>query len=135
MWPPCSPSMRSRSATWCRRAVEPDEVPERFGSALVAGGRYIRHSRVVRRLLLRSLLFVVPGTVVWALLALVASRRLGLGPGGYGLLLAALGVGAVTGAFALPRLRGLTSTNGIVLLASLVFAAALLVVALVDSLA
>ncbi|HEV2825682.1 MAG TPA: MFS transporter, partial [Actinomycetota bacterium] len=65
------------------------------------------------------------------LLTLVASRRLGLGPGGYGLLLAALGVGAVTGAFTLPRLRGWTSTNGIVLLASLVFAAALLVVALV----
>jgi len=118
-------------ATWRRQPVEPDEHPERFGSALVAGGRYIRHSRVVRRILLRSLLFVVPGTVVWALLALVASRRLGLGPGGYGLLLAALGVGAVTGAFTLPRLRGLTSTNGIVLLASLVYAAALLVVALV----
>jgi MFS family permease len=117
-------------AAWRRRPVEPADLPERFGAALVAGGRYIRHSRVVRRILLRSLLFVAPGTVVWALLALVASRRLGLGPGGYGLLLAALGVGAVTGAFTLPRLRGWTSTNGIVLLASLVFAAALLVVAL-----
>jgi MFS family permease len=119
--------------TWRRRPVEPDDRPERFGAAVVAGGRYIRHSRVVRRILLRSLLFVVPGTVVWALLALVANRRLGLGPGGYGLLLAALGIGAVAGAFALPRLRRLTSTNGIVLLASLVYAAALLVVALVDS--
>ena len=120
-------------ALWRRPAVEPDDVPERFGPALVAGSRYIRHSRVVRRILLRSLLFVVPGTVVWALLALVASRRLGLGPGGYGLLLAALGVGAVTGAFTLPRLRGWTSTNGIVLLASLVYGAALVVVALVDN--
>ena len=120
-------------ALWRRPAVEPDDVPERFGPALVAGSRYIRHSRVVRRILLRSLLFVVPGTVVWALLALVASRRLGLGPGGYGLLLAALGVGAVAGAFALPRLRGLTSTNGILLLASLVYGAALVAVALVDN--
>ena len=118
-------------AFWRRRPVEPDDHPERFGSALVAGGRYIRHSRVVRRILLRSLLFVVPGTVVWALLALVASRRLGLGPGGYGLLLGALGVGAVCGAFTLPRLRVRTSTNGIALLSSLVYAAALLVVALV----
>jgi MFS family permease len=120
---------------WRRPPVEPDDRPERFGAALVAGGRYIRHSRVVRRILLRSLLFVVPGTVVWALLALVANHRLGLGPGGYGLLLAALGVGAVAGAFALPRLHGLTSTNGIVLLASVVYAVALLVVALVDNLA
>jgi MFS family permease/quinol monooxygenase YgiN len=118
---------------WRRRLVEADDRPERFGAALVAGGRYIRHSRVVRRILLRSLLFVVPGTVVWALLALVADRRLGLGPGGYGLLLAALGAGAVAGAFALPRLRRQTSTNGIILLASLVYAAALVVVALVPS--
>jgi MFS family permease/quinol monooxygenase YgiN len=119
-------------AAWRRRPAEPEDLPEGFGSALRAGGRYIRHSLVVRRILLRSLLFVVPGTVVWALLALVASRRLGLGPGGYGLLLAALGVGAVAGAFALPRLRALTSTNGILLLASLVYAAGLAVAALVD---
>jgi predicted MFS family arabinose efflux permease len=120
-------------ALWRRPSEEPDELPERFGSALLAGGRYIRHSRVVRRILLRSLLFVVPGTVVWALLALVANRRLGLGPGGYGLLLAALGVGAVAGAFVLPRLRVRTSSNGILLLASLVYGAALVVVALVGS--
>jgi quinol monooxygenase YgiN len=119
-------------ATWRRAPVEPDEVPEGFGSALRAGGRYIRYSLVVRRILLRSLLFVVPGTVVWALLALIANRRLGLGPGGYGLLLAALGVGAVAGAFLLPRLRARTSTNGIVLLASLVYGSSLVVVALVD---
>jgi MFS family permease/quinol monooxygenase YgiN len=119
--------------TWRRKPAEPDDLPEGFGSALRAGGRYIRHSLVVRRILLRSLLFVVPGTVVWALLALIASRSLGLGPGGYGLLLAALGVGAVAGAFALPGLRARTSTNGIVLLASLVYAASLVVVALVDN--
>jgi MFS family permease/quinol monooxygenase YgiN len=120
-------------AGWRREPAEPDAPPEGFGAALRAGGRFIRYSPVTRRILLRSLLFVVPGTVVWALLALVANRRLGLGPGGYGLLLAALGVGAVAGAFVLPRLRARTTTNGIVLLASLVFAVALVVVALVDS--
>ena len=120
-------------ATWRRPPAEPDDLPERFGPALRAGGRYIRHSPVVRRILLRSLLFVAPGTVLWALLALVANRRLGLGAGGYGLLLAALGVGAVGGALTLPRLRVRTSTNGIVLLASVVYAAALVVVAVVDS--
>ena len=110
-----------------------DDQAERFASALRAGGRYVRHAPVVRRILLRSLLFVVPGSVVWALLALVANQRLGLGAGGYGLLLAALGIGAVAGAFALPTLRARTSTNGILVLASLVYAAALVVVALVGS--
>jgi MFS family permease len=100
------------------------DVPERFGPALRAGARYVRHSRVVRRLLLRSALFVLPGTALWALLPLVASRLLGLGSGGYGLLLGALGVGAVAGAFALPRLLTRVSTGTMIFVASVVFAAA-----------
>ena len=41
--------------------------------------------------------------VLWALLPLVASSRLGLGAGGYGLLLGALGIGAVAGASVLSK--------------------------------
>jgi MFS family permease len=100
------------------------DVPERFGPALRAGARYVRHSRVVRRLLLRSALFVLPGTALWALLPLVASRLLGLGSGGYGLLLGALGVGAVAGAVLLPRFLTWVTTGQLIFLASLVFAAA-----------
>jgi MFS family permease len=100
------------------------DVPERFGPALRAGARYVRHSRVIRRLLLRSALFVLPGTALWALLPLVASRLLGLGSGGYGILLGALGVGAVAGAVALPRLLTRVSTGVMMFLASVVFAAA-----------
>ncbi|MDP9818655.1 MFS transporter [Spirilliplanes yamanashiensis] len=40
-------------------------------------------------MLLRVGLFVAPAGALWALLPLVASRRLGLGAGGYGLLLGA----------------------------------------------
>jgi MFS family permease len=100
------------------------DVPERFGAALRAGARYVRHSKVVRRLLLRSALFVLPGTALWALLPLVASRLLGLGSGGYGTLLAALGLGAVAGAIVLPRLLTRVSTGVMLFLASVVFAAA-----------
>src|SRR5215207_608421 len=100
------------------------DMPERFGAALRAGTRYVRHSRVVRRLLLRSALFVLPGTALWALLPLVASRLLGLGSGGYGLLLGALGVGAVAGAVVLPRLLTRVTTGVMIFLASVVFAAA-----------
>ena len=42
---------------------------------------------------------------IWALLPLVARARLHLGSGGYGLLLAGVGVGVVAGAVLLPRLR------------------------------
>ncbi len=63
---------------------------------------------VVRGVLLRAALFLVPASVLWALLALVANRQLGLGAAGYGLLLAALG----TGAFLSPSLRAQLDTNG-----------------------
>jgi MFS family permease/quinol monooxygenase YgiN len=116
---------------WRPQEATAADVPERFTAALRAGGRFVRHSNVVRRLLLRATLFVVPASIVWALLPLIASQRLGRGSGGYGLLLAALGVGAIVGALALPRVRAITSGSQLQLAAGLVFGAALFVVALV----
>ena len=98
-------------------------LPERFGGALLAGTRYVRHSPVIRRLLLRTLLFVVPGAALWALLPLVASRLLGLDALGYGVLLGALGVGAVAGAAVLPRIVAGLSPSRLVAAAGTVFGA------------
>ncbi|WDZ82291.1 MFS transporter [Micromonospora cathayae] len=114
---------------WGPERAEDGPMPERFTAALRAGGRYVRHSPVVRRILLRAALFVVPGSALWALLPLVASRRLGLGSGGYGILLAALGLGAVGGALVLPRIRQVLSSSQLLLLAGLVYAGSLLVLA------
>ncbi|MFY1687198.1 MFS transporter [Plantactinospora sp. WMMB782] len=107
------------------------EVPERFTAALRAGGRYVRHSPIVQRLLFRALLFLVPGSALWALLPLIANRRLGLGAGGYGILLAALGAGAVVGGLVLPWVRSRFPPNLFLLAAGLTYGAAMLVVALV----
>ena len=109
------------------------ETPERFVAALAAGVRYVRNAPVVRRILLRSIVFVVPASVLWALLPLVASELLGLGAGGFGLLLAAVGGGAVAGALLLPRLRARWSANRRLALAGLVGAAALVVTVSVPS--
>jgi MFS family permease len=113
----------------------PARSSERFLPGLRAGGRYVRNSPVVRRILLRAALFLVPGSSLWALLPLVATTRLALGAGGYGVLLAALGVGAVGGAFVLPQVRARLSANAMVLAASLIYAAALVVTVLSRSLA
>ncbi|WP_214370562.1 MFS transporter [Pseudonocardia sp. H11422] len=110
--------------------AEEQLLPERFGGALVAGARYVRHSPAVRRLLLRTLLFVVPGAALWALLPLVASQLLGQDAFGYGLLLGALGIGAVAGAAVLPHVVARLSPTRLVLLAGLVFGAATIVCAL-----
>jgi MFS family permease len=116
---------------WRRPANALDRPAERFGPALRAGGRYVRHSPVVRRILLRAALFVVPGSAIWSLLPLVASHGLRMGASGYGALLAALGVGAILGALLLPRMRAWLSTSQLFVIASLAFALAMVVVAVV----
>ncbi|PWR05469.1 MFS transporter [Micromonospora acroterricola] len=115
-------------ARWRPGNTRAVEVPERFTAALRAGGRYVRHSPTVRRLLRRAMVFVVPASAVWALLPLVADRRLGLGSGGYGLLLAALGVGAVAGGLLLAMIRDRLSANQLLFIAGVLFTVALAVV-------
>jgi MFS family permease len=118
---------------WRRQPTDDVGQPEPFVAALRAGGRFVRHSAAMRRFLLRVALFIVPGVALWALLPLVASQRLEMGPGGYGLLLAALGVGAVGGAVIMPRLQARLSDNRLLVIASMVYAGGLVVVALVPS--
>jgi MFS family permease len=117
--------------SWRRPPDSGTRHAEHFGPALRAAGRFVRDSPVVRRILLRVALFVLPGSVVWGLLPLVASRELGLGAAGYGMLLAALGVGAIAGALVMPRVREWLPPNALIVIAGVVYGAALVVVALV----
>lgn len=116
---------------WHRR-LPAGPHPEHFGSALRAGGRYVAHSPVVRRILLRVVLFVLPGTIVHSLVPLVA-RRAGMSSDGYGVLLAALGVGAVLGALLMPRVRDRVPANRLLVISGLAYAGVLAAVALVAS--
>ena len=109
---------------WRRPIAAAAQAPERFLPALRAGGRYIRHSPPVRRMLLRLGLFVAPATAVWALLPLVARQLLHLGADGYGLLLGALGGGAIAGALMLPRVWSRISPNVTLAASGVTFAAA-----------
>ncbi len=68
---------------------------------------------------------------IWALLPLVARTRLHLGSGGYGLLLGGVGIGAVAGAAALPRLRGRVTAGALMTAGTLVFAGVTLALAYV----
>jgi len=115
---------------WHPPAEPAAEFPEPFVSALRAGTRYVRFSPVVRRLLLRLALFVVPGSALWALLPLIATQRLSQGAGGYGLLLGALGVGAVAGSLLLHRLRALLTNNAMLAAAGAVYGVVLVGVVL-----
>ena len=105
--------------------------PEHFFPAVRAGLRYVHAAPVLRNVLVRTFSFFLFGSAGWALLPLVARRELGLGPGGYGIMLACIGVGAITGAVLLPRLRRRLSSDRLMVLASLVFAMTMLALAFV----
>ena len=109
---------------WRRPEAGVEARRERFVPALRAGGRYVWHEPVVRRILLRVILFVAPAMALWALLPLIASQRLGLGAAAYGALFGAFGVGAIVGAAVLRRVRDHLSTNGLLTAAGLLYAAA-----------
>ncbi|RZE49528.1 MFS transporter [Streptomyces albidoflavus] len=102
---------------------------ERMRPALASGTRYVRNAPGVRRVLLRSGLFVVPASALWGLLPVVAERRLGLGSGGYGLLLGALGAGAIVGAVTIGRVRERLGRNVLLAVSTVAFAAGTLAAA------
>ena len=108
-------------AAW-RRAPRAEGVPEPMRPALVSGARYVRHAPGVRRLMLRAALFVLPASALWGLLPVVSQSRLGLGSGGYGLLLAALGLGSILAAVSLKRVRAALSDGRLLALSTVAFA-------------
>jgi MFS family permease len=118
-----------------RGYTPPAHRPEPFFEATRAGIRYVWNAGVVRRVMVRLALFIVPASALWALLPLVAARQLGLDSNGYGLLLAAVGVGSVGGAFLIPKARAKLGANVTVMIASAVFGAVIVVSAVSQSLA
>jgi hypothetical protein len=114
-------------SAWERPRHEGRLPPEDLFGAIRAGIRYVRHSRELKTVLVRALSFILCGSAPWALLPLFALKTLGLGPSGYGALVGFFGVGAVAGAFFLPRLRRATSAERVTTVAVLAFAAISLV--------
>lgn len=105
--------------------------PEHFFSAVRSGIRYVHAAPVLRNVLVRTVAFFVFGSAGWALLPLVARRELGLGPAGYGVMLACIGLGAIAGAILLPRLRQRLNADRLMVAASMTFALTMLALAFV----
>jgi MFS family permease len=117
-----------------RRTKPPDValpgVPERLLSGVMIGLRYVRHSAPMRALVLRNLAFSVCASAFWALLPVIARDQLGLGAGGFGLLSASFGLGAIVGALSIPGLLHQRTMNDVVTSGGMLWALAMLVVAL-----
>ncbi len=93
--------------------------PERFAGALRAGLRYAVHAPVFQAVLARAFLFFLPGSAISALLPILVHTTLRQSAGVYGILLMCIGVGAVTGAVLMPRLRKQLDLDRMILLGAL----------------
>jgi MFS family permease len=97
---------------------------EQFLNAIRSGLRYAGYNQDLRATLIRSAGFFPLASVYWALLPLLAREQLDGGPQLYGVLLGAIGAGAVIGAFAL-RAKASLGADGMVSVATIVTALAL----------
>lgn len=115
---------------WRRGTPEDDALAERFFGAFRAGLRYARSSRELHVVLIRAAVFFAFSSAIWALLPLVARQLLGGDASFYGMLLGAVGAGAVCGALVMPRLRARLDADGLLLAAAIVTAAVMGVLSL-----
>ncbi|MGG5887473.1 MFS transporter [Falsiroseomonas sp. HC035] len=111
---------------WKREAPRATLPKEHFLSAIRAGIGYTRASPVLRGVMLRGFVFFLFAAALWGLLPLLVRQQLGLGPEWFGIMLAAMGVGAVAAGLLLPSLRGRLDRGGTVTAASLIAGAALI---------
>jgi MFS family permease len=119
---------------WHRKPAFKSALPsERIRGSVRAGIRYLRYAPMLQAAFMRTLIFTLFVSAVWALLAIVARNDMRQGAMGYGILNGSMGFGAVIGATSLPRVRRVLNADAIIGTASGVFVATLAVLALIKS--
>jgi MFS family permease len=117
-------------AWWRRAPSADDELSERFLGAFRAGLRFVRSSREFHVVLMHAAIFFAFSSTLWALLPIVARQLLGGNARFYGILLGAVGAGAILGALVLPQLRRRFDADGLLLGAAIIAAIIMAVLAL-----
>ena len=85
--------------SWRRQAHKSVLPAERVYCGIRAGLRYVRYSPVLRAVLVRSFLFGLGTSAMWAVLPLAARVEFHTDAAGYGLIVAFFGVGAAACGF------------------------------------
>ena len=104
-----------------RPAASPPKQRRRLIPVIAEGFRVASRSREIRTIMLRAFTFTATGAAAWALMPLVASDLLREGSAVYGLLLGALGLGAVIGAASSTWFRARLSAEAIIRCSGLVY--------------
>jgi len=96
------------------KALPKEPIP----GAIKAGIRYARYSKPLRATLWRAFAFFISASGYWALLPIFVKTEMQAGADVYGLLIAAIGLGAVIGAFLLPKVKKKLSSDQITWIAA-----------------
>jgi len=121
--------------SWKERPPAVREPGTRFRDAMREGLMYVRGARSFHAVLIRAAMFSLTGSALWAMLPLVARDEMKSTSLGYGILLGCLGAGSVMGAAALAPMRSRYSVDRIVAAGVLLFAIAIIGLALLKTLA
>lgn len=93
-----------------------------FASELRKGVFVVKNSLHLRNALLRIVVFAFSASILWSLLSLVATEKLGYQERGFGVCLGIIGAGAVAGAWFVTYFRSRFSSEVILLAAQILFA-------------
>lgn len=115
---------------WKRKPDEHTLPNETLGKSVLLGTQYVKNTPALRNIFIRTGLFVIFASSIWALLPIMARSTLDVGAQGYGLMLTAIGLGALTGTTILPRFRRYLQTDQLVLVSCLLYGAMLVIIAL-----
>ena len=118
---------------WRPRRTSVRLSSESLPGAMRAGLRYGINAPALRGILVRTLAFAAPAAAIQALLPTVVRDQLGLGSGGYGVLLGCFGIGAALAAVLRPRLDAMWSSDQSVIASSAVIALMLVLIGTVGS--
>jgi MFS family permease len=110
--------------SWGRQPHKSVLPAERVYGGIRAGVRYVRYSPVLRAVLVRSFLFGLGASAMWAVLPLAARVEFHTDATGYGVIVAFFGIGAAACGFGLSMLRRWLSSDWIARGGGLAFALA-----------
>ncbi len=119
---------------WWRPDVARPEKSRGLVTVIAEGFRFAAGSAPIRTILLRAITFTATGSAAWALMPLVANQMLGEGSVTFGMLLGALGLGAVIGAVSSTWFRKRYSSEAIIRTAGILYGLGCIAVSLRPSL-
>lgn len=119
---------------WRRQAPVHALPPEGIREGVVAAMRFTWNSTVTRLAMLRSFMFGLAASVIWALLPLVARAYPGGDAALYGYMLGMIGAGAILGSVLVPALRRVLGSSRLISAAAGTLATMLVLLAFARSL-